>query len=189
MSALASNYLPLNCDVLAHTEKNVSSQLPFKQRPLKIFIFQTFLVKVTHSLSELHRPLVTLSLSSAKRTFLYHDSSASVLDSLPAGHPYPSRSLCGLFFWLTEWCSFMNHVVRFPNWHATFCHPDISIRAYKCHAVESLPWSENWNSCHFFGHIGANSRIFKERWRSLCCLYARVWSRYKQLSGLRINHS
>lgn len=84
--------------LLTLAEKNVLSQLPFKQTPLKIFIFQTFLVKVTHSLLELHRPLVTLSLSSAKRTFLYHDSSVSVLDSLPAGHPYPSRSLCGLFF-------------------------------------------------------------------------------------------
>lgn len=163
--------------LLTLAEKNVLSQLPFKQRPLKIFIFQTFLVKVTHSLSELHRPLVTLSLSSAKRTFLYHDSSVSVLDSLPAGHPYPQPQPVWSVFWLNEWCSFMNHVVRFPNWHATFCHLDISIRAYKCHAVESLPRSENWNSCHFFfGHKGANSRIFKEWWRSLCRLYARVWS-------------
>lgn len=106
--------------LLTLAAKNVLSQLPFKQRPLKIFIFQTFLAKVTHSLSELHRPLVTVSLSAAKRTFLYHDSSVSVLDSLPAGHPYPSRSLCGLFFdWLSDvlswimWSDFQSDMLHF----------------------------------------------------------------------------
>lgn len=34
-----------------------------------------------------------------------------------------------------EWCMFMTHVVRFLNWRVAFCHPDVSIQAYKWHGA------------------------------------------------------
>lgn len=135
------------------------------------FFFQSIFIKVAGSLSGLCGPPVILSLSLTKRASLYHDSSFFVLDSLPPGNPWPNRCLCGLPVWLTEWCTFMNHLVRFPNWRAAFCHPDISVHAYKCHAVESLPPSKNWNSCccFFFAcfFLGAKSRIFKVQCKCL----------------------
>lgn len=129
-------------------------------------------VKVTGSLSGLCGPPVIASVSLTKRASLYHDRSVFVLDSLPPGNPRPNRRPP---VWLTEWCIFMNHRVRFPNWCATFCHSDISNHAYKCHAVQSLPRSKNWNShqfsvfffLSFFGHIGVKTRIFKVQWKSL----------------------
>lgn len=111
------------------------------------FCFELFiLMKVTRFLSGLCGPSVILSLSLTKRAPLYPDCSVFVLAFLPPGDRRPNRRLCGPPVWLTEWCTFMNHLVRFPNWRAAFCHPDIFIHAYKCHAVESLPPSKNWNS-------------------------------------------
>lgn len=127
---------------------------------------------------------------------MYHDCSLFVLASLPPGSPRPNRRLCGLPVWLTEWCTFMNHLVRFPNWRTAFCHPDISIHAYKCHAVESLPPSKNWNShCRFFfsyprfffGFFWPQKVEYLKCSRKVCphSLCAGVEARYKQPSVVR----
>lgn len=127
---------------------------------------------------------------------MYHDCSVFVLASLPPGDRRPNRRLCGPPVWLTEWCTFMNHLVRFPNWRAAFCHPDIFIHAYKCHAVESLPPSKNWNSHRrffrflslplFLATLGQKVEYLKCSGKvcphSLC---AGVEARYKQPSVVR----
>lgn len=73
--------------------------------------------------------IVTLSLSSTKRTSLYHDSCFFVFDSLPPGNP--NLSLCSLSVWLTEWCAFMSlwsnfqtDELHFVIWHL---HPSIQM--------------------------------------------------------------
>lgn len=85
--AMASSYLPLTYAVLIHNNSQKPSSLSFVSF-LNIYIkslldlnLQTLFVKVTYSLSELHRNPLMLCLSSAKRTPLYHGSCVLVLDS------------------------------------------------------------------------------------------------------------
>lgn len=98
------------------------------KKPRFFILSPNLFVKVTHSLSELHRTPFRLSLSSAKRTSLYHGSSVFVLDSLPAGNLRLSCSLCGLLFdWVMYFHESCGQISKLTHYILSFWHLHLSI--------------------------------------------------------------